>query len=119
MNIITKGAALILRAINHKLREDIMNYLREKEEVTVTELFVHFRLEQSVVSQHLAILRKSGVVRTRKDGKFIYYSLNECRLNKINELSQDIIDASKAITEIEAPNVKKKVKPQSVTGQAY
>ena len=43
--------------------------------MTVTDIYVKLRLEQSVASQHLAILRKAGVVQTERDGKFIFYSL--------------------------------------------
>jgi DNA-binding transcriptional ArsR family regulator len=48
------------------------------------------RLEQSVVSQHLAILRKVGVLNTKRDGKFIYYSLNEPRINEIAGLIHEL-----------------------------
>ena len=66
-----KKAALVLRAINHKLRQQIMKLIHQKEKITVTEIYVKLRLEQSVASQHLAILRKAGFVNTTRDGKFI------------------------------------------------
>jgi DNA-binding transcriptional ArsR family regulator len=68
-----KKAALILRAINHKLRQQILFLLEEHKKMTVTEIYVLLRLEQSVASQHLAILRRAGIVKTIRDGKFIYY----------------------------------------------
>ena len=52
-----KKALLILRALNHKLRQQILKLLDEKRKVTVTEIYIELRLEQSVTSQHLAILR--------------------------------------------------------------
>lgn len=86
-----KKTALTYRAINHKLRQNIYSYLEEVGRQTVTELYVYFRLEQSVTSQHLAILRKAGFVKTERDGKFIYYSVNNERVAKVIEISKLII----------------------------
>jgi DNA-binding transcriptional ArsR family regulator len=58
--------------------------------MTVTELYVKLRLEQSVASQHLAILRRSGVVITERHGKFIYYALDKERLNQISRLVEEL-----------------------------
>src|SRR5580698_1142507 len=76
-----KKASMILRALNHKLRQQIIRLLDENKRLTVTELYIQLRLEQSVASQHLAILRRAGVVKTERDGKFIYYTINNDRLS--------------------------------------
>ena len=80
-----KKAALVLRAINHKLRQQLLKLIDEQGKVTVTELYVKLRLEQSVASQHLAVLRKAGFVTTTRDGKFIHYSVNISRLQELNQ----------------------------------
>lgn len=64
----------------------MLKQIDEQGKITVTELYVKLRLEQSVASQHLAILRKAGFVKTERDGKFIYYSVNTDRLQEVNEL---------------------------------
>src|SRR5919107_4087485 len=81
-----KKAALVLRAINHKLRQQILKLINQKERITVTEIYVKLRLEQSVASQHLAILRKAGFVNTTRDGKFIFYSVNYTRLDQVHNI---------------------------------
>ena len=86
-----KKASVILRAINHKLRQQIMRLLEEQQRMTVTEIYVQLRLEQSVASQHLAILRRAGIVSTFRDGKYISYSLNAARLLHLNKQVQGII----------------------------
>ena len=86
-----KKAALILRAINHKLRQQILKLIHQKDKITVTEIYVKLRLEQSVASQHLAILRKAGFVTTVRDGKFIYYSVNNQRLQEVNRFALDLL----------------------------
>src|ERR1044071_8084399 len=78
-----KKASLILRSLNHKLRQQILKIINEEKKITVTELYVKLRLEQSVASQHLAILRKAGIVSTQREGKFIYYTINEKRIEAI------------------------------------
>lgn len=86
-----KKAALILRAVNHKLRQQILRLLHQHGKMTVTEIYVKLRLEQSVASQHLAILRKAGYVDTVRDGKFIYYSVNYERLAEAHEFAKQLL----------------------------
>lgn len=86
-----KKAALILRAVNHKLRQQILKLLHQHGKMTVTEIYVKLRLEQSVASQHLAILRKAGFVDTQRDGKFIYYSVNLERLTEAHEFAKQLL----------------------------
>ncbi|MBC7949900.1 MAG: helix-turn-helix transcriptional regulator [Chitinophagaceae bacterium] len=87
-----KKASLILRAINHKLRQQILKLIDEQGKITVTEIYVKLRLEQSVASQHLAILRKAGFVRTERDGKFIYYTVNTARLEELNKFTESLLN---------------------------
>ncbi len=87
-----KAAALILRAVNHKLRQQIIKLIEDEgNRITVTEIYVKLRLEQSVASQHLAILRKAGIVNTERDGKFIYYSINYNQLDKVDRVTGELI----------------------------
>jgi DNA-binding transcriptional ArsR family regulator len=63
----------------------------EEKKITVTEIYVRLRLEQSVASQHLAILRKAGIVNTERDGKFIYYLINHKRVDELTKLVNDMV----------------------------
>lgn len=85
-----RRAVLVLRAVNHKLRQRVIDLLEENDTMTVTDIYIKLRLEQSVASQHLAILRRAGVVATERQGKFIYYSLDRDRLNQISKLVEDL-----------------------------
>lgn len=85
-----RKAVLVLRAINHKLRQRIIDLLEENEKMTVTDIYIKLRLEQSVASQHLAILRRAGVVATERQGKFIFYGLDKDRLSQISKLVEDL-----------------------------
>lgn len=81
---------LTLRAINHDLRKAIIKLLSENEKMHVTDVYVQLRLEQSVASQHLAILRRAGIVITERKGKYIYYALNEDRLKEVTRLIDEL-----------------------------
>ena len=85
-----RKAVLVLRAVNHKLRQRMIDLLEESQRMTVTDIYIKLRLEQSVASQHLAILRKAGVVKTDRRGKYIYYSLANERLTQISRLVEEL-----------------------------
>jgi DNA-binding transcriptional ArsR family regulator len=85
-----RKAVLVLRAVNHKLRQRIVDLLEENDHMTVTDIYIKLRLEQSVASQHLAILRRAGVVATERQGKFINYSLDRDRLAQISRLVEEL-----------------------------
>jgi DNA-binding transcriptional ArsR family regulator len=86
-----KKAAMVLRALNHKLRQQLLKLIEDEKKITVTEIYVKLRLEQSVASQHLAILRKAEIVSTERDGKFIYYTVNHKRIQEINAFVKDLV----------------------------
>ena len=73
-------ASLVIRSLNHPLRQQILNLLEEFGSMTVTQIYIKLRIEQSVASQHLAIMRKTDVLKTERNGKFIYYSLNKATI---------------------------------------
>jgi ArsR family transcriptional regulator, virulence genes transcriptional regulator len=86
-----KKAALVLRALNHKLRQQLLKLIEDEKKITVTEIYVRLRLEQSVASQHLAILRKAGIVNTERDGKFIFYTVNYKRIEEISQFVKELV----------------------------
>ena len=51
-----RKAVLVLRAVNHKLRQRIIDLLESGEPMTVTDIYIKLRLEQSVASQPLPSL---------------------------------------------------------------
>jgi DNA-binding transcriptional ArsR family regulator len=91
--IAVKKGHLVLRSLNHKLRQQIIKLLEQANNMTVTEIYVKLRVEQSVASQHLAIMRKAGYLNTLREGKNIYYSINKERLHTLMEHIKLIIEA--------------------------
>lgn len=66
--------AEFFKALSHPLRIRILDALRQGE-VAVTELGESLKVEQSTVSQQLAVLRKSNIVVGRKEGQNVFYSV--------------------------------------------
>ena len=86
-----KKAATVLRSLNHTLRQQVIKTIHENKRITVTQLYIKLRLEQSVASQHLAILRRAGIVSTEHNGKFVFYTINPSRIEAINEFVKNLV----------------------------
>ena len=63
----------ILTAIAHPERLGIMQIIYQEKRIAVKGIYERLRLQQSVVSRHLGILRSAGVVRREQEGQKIYY----------------------------------------------
>lgn len=77
-----KTAATMLKAIANESRLLILCNLEGKE-ISVTDLNEYLDLSQSALSQHLAVLRKDGLVKTRRESQTIFYSLSDVRASKV------------------------------------
>ena len=85
-----KRAALTMRALYHPIRKNMLELIQENGEIIVTEIYTKMRIEQSVCSQHLAILRKAELVKTRREGKKIIYSVNVKRISEVYDLAKSL-----------------------------
>jgi len=62
-------------ALSDPLRTQVLDLLRERE-LCVCELCDELEVTQSKLSFHLKTLKESGLVCSRQQGRWIYYSLN-------------------------------------------
>lgn len=76
-------SAEILRAVAHPLRMKILEFVDKHKTINVNKIYNTLKLEQSITSQHLRILRLAGIVETNRDGKFIYYTINYPKLVQV------------------------------------
>ena len=70
-----QGAAERAKALSDPTRLTLAEALREGEELCVCDLSWIVGRSQNLVSHHLGALRSRGLVRSRKDGKMVMYSL--------------------------------------------
>lgn len=68
----------------------IINALRDGER-TVTELVEELGVPQANVSQHLAVLRDRGLVRARKDGQFVWYTVTSAKIIEAMDLLREVM----------------------------
>ena len=84
-----EAASNFLKAISHEGRLMILCHLATGEK-SVTELEDLLSARQAAVSQQLSRLRYEGLVKPRRDGKTIYYSLTDDRPTQIMEVVYDL-----------------------------
>lgn len=82
----------LYRALGHGVRMKMMRYIQERGSVTVQPIYQDLEMEQSMVSQHLRILREAGLVRGEKDGKFVEYFVNDAILVMVERLSEEWLE---------------------------
>ena len=87
-----ESAAAFLKALAHEGRLLILCYLNGGEK-SVTELERLLGQRQAAVSQQLARLRMEGLVRSRRDGKTIYYSIGDPKAQRAIALLYDMFCA--------------------------
>ena len=67
--------AVLVRAMAHPVRLQIVEVLSRESEACVCHLESHLGLRQADLSQHLARMRLGGVVKAHREGLNVYYSL--------------------------------------------
>lgn len=72
-------ASQLLKALSHPDRLMILCQLVDAE-LSVGELLAQSQLSQSAFSQHLSVLRKDALVKTRKEAQVVYYQLADERV---------------------------------------
>jgi len=83
-----QSSVVLLKAMASHPRAHMLSLLMEEvgKEFSVRGIEREIGLAQSAVSQHLAILRKAGLVKTRRDQQTIYYSLADERVREVFDL---------------------------------
>jgi DNA-binding transcriptional ArsR family regulator len=80
----------IFKALAHPTRLKILQLLQNGERC-VCEIVPQIGLEQPNVSRHLAILRKEGILSSRKDGLKVIYWVRDPRAFQLFELSREML----------------------------
>ena len=82
-------ASRAMKAMSHPLRLKILCILGDQE-VSVQDIVDNVGTSQSNISQHLAILRDKGVLRTRKDANRVFYRVGDMRTLKLLGMMRDV-----------------------------
>jgi len=83
-----KGIARAHKALGDENRLKIMEYLKKGEQ-SACELLDKLQIRQSTLSHHMKILMEARIVEGRRDGKWMYYSLDK---NGIMIIQRSLLD---------------------------
>ncbi len=76
------GLQNTMRALADGTRREILNLLK-KDSLSAGEISKHFDMSMPAVSKHLSILKEAGLIRDRREGKYIFYELNASVLEEV------------------------------------
>lgn len=82
--------ARMCRVFTSPKRLEILNILRGGE-CSVNDIVKYAGINQSNVSQHLGVLKEEGIVKTRRSGVRIYYSLANQRILEAFDIIRDVL----------------------------
>jgi len=83
----------VFEAIAHPKRREILRMLAQRER-SAGEVASRFSVTQPAISQHLKVLRETGLVNERRDGTRRIFSVRPEGLNDLNEFLADVLPAS-------------------------
>ncbi|AVO03409.1 transcriptional regulator (plasmid) [Staphylococcus simulans] len=72
----------LFKALSDENRRRILELLKE-ETLTAGEIANHFNMSKPSISQHLKILKYSGLIISEKRGQYVFYSLNTSVLDDL------------------------------------
>ena len=73
------GLQNTLKALADPIRREILNLLKNGP-LSAGEIVDHFSVTGASISRHLSVLKEADLIRDRREGKFIYYVLEEIML---------------------------------------
>ncbi len=87
-----------LRALAHPLRLEIMCIIDDRVTASVQEIFSELKLEQSLISQHLKILRNAKLVSATRKGKYVHYKVEYANVQHSTEAIRQYMEQCNAAT---------------------
>ena len=88
----------LFKALAHPARVRILELLHDGER-SVGDLQAALKLDSSGTSQHLAALRRAGLLDSRRERTNVYYRVRDPRLFRLLELAREILTAGLADTQ--------------------
>lgn len=80
----------VCKTLSNAKRLEILSILRNKE-MSVSGIVKKMKISKANVSQHLAVMRKAGILDTRRDGLNIYYRISNSKVTKACDLMREVL----------------------------
>jgi DNA-binding transcriptional ArsR family regulator len=85
------SAVLLFRTLNNKTNLQIIRLIDKHSRLTVSDIYVQLRMAQSHASLQLSHIKKANLVQTKRQGHFIYYSVNYDRMAFLHHAAAELL----------------------------
>ncbi len=76
-------SAYVLKCLAHPIRISIIDLLEQSQRMSVSQLQEVLHIEQSLLSHHLINMRDKGILNTHREGKNVFYAIEDMNLVSI------------------------------------
>lgn len=84
----------LAKVLSHPARISILNYIGDCQGCLCKDISEHIRLSQPTTSQHLQVIKKAGLLKSKFEGKSQYYTIHKERLGKLKTLFADFFETT-------------------------
>ena len=95
-----EAASELLRALAHPLRLQIVEFIDQNDAINVNKIYNTLKLEQSITSQHLRVLRTTDLVSTEREGKFIHYRVDYDKIDQTLKAIRNFLNKYELVNEL-------------------
>lgn len=82
------GCSGCFAGLSCQTRMEIIEILKKKKKMNVTEIAEKFKVSQPTITHHLKFLKDAGILASKKEGRNVFYFLDiKCGLNDCNIFS--------------------------------
>jgi predicted transcriptional regulator len=85
-NLQLKKASLILKSLNNKLRQEIIELLEQDEKIIATEIPIRLGKPHSTVFQEMRALIKTQLIQKEHTEKNTYYFINKQKMAEVGKM---------------------------------
>lgn len=82
------------KVLSHPARISILNYIGDCDGCLCKDISEKIRLSQPTTSQHLQVIKKSGLLKSKFEGKSRYYTINKDKLMNLKGLFADFFEVT-------------------------
>jgi len=79
------------KTLSDETKIRILKILQQRDELCVCEIMQALNISQTRASRNLGILRDAGFVTDRRDGLWVYYSINKEKINDYHQTLNDLL----------------------------
>lgn len=89
-------APATFRALGHPIRLELLVHVAARGPICACHLEEALPYTQPLISKHLGILRRSGLLTSRREGKWVYYSVELDALGAMGGLLDELLSTARA-----------------------